>query len=279
MVIYGVQAIFGALAIHGILYRLIAIDFRLRPAAGNALFRIVSDLKNNRRFRPSAGERLGWISWLTEGCETTELSTETEELFRQSQAYLSVLAMVAAIETLFGLLGTVAGFIVSESIDSMSLSLAFGTTFWGIVASLPPAVYLYCSEPFRNRMHFQMQSLLEATMQSTEPAKVEQIEAQTSVVCAPLNAEQRRSDGSKQKRARNHVSPIAVAAKPHAHSATLAASPAMSNRTIYTEGPSPTKIAEGVKISEGERALILLEATSDGLIDSESYRLASIPTT
>lgn len=165
-VIYGIQAILGILAIHGILYRIIAIDTRLLTADGSTFFRFVSQI---RQGQPNEGLRrvnAGWLRWVSDSRSNEELASQVESLYCRSQAYLPILAMVAAIETLFGLLGTVAGFIVSESIDSMSLSIAFGTTFWGIVASLPPTVYLYCSETFRNRLHFQMQTLLEAVTQN-----------------------------------------------------------------------------------------------------------------
>jgi len=164
-VIYGIQAILGILAIHGIFYRIIAVDTRLLTADGSTFFRFVSQI---RQGQPNEGLRrvnAGWLRWVSDSRSSEELASQIESLYCRSQAYLPILAMVAAIETLFGLLGTVAGFIVSESIDSMSLSIAFGTTFWGIVASLPPTVYLYCSETFRNRLHFQMQTLLEAATQ------------------------------------------------------------------------------------------------------------------
>jgi len=282
ILIYGVQAILGALAIHGIIYRLIAIDFRLVPAAGNALFLAINDIKLGRTFRRSVEERAGWLRRLSEGHETTELSSEIEELFCQSQAYLSILAMVAAIETLFGLLGTVAGFIVSESIESMSLSIAFGTTFWGIVASLPPALYLYCSEPFRNRLHFQMQSFLDATMQSVESAGVKPPDAvqpalKEAAVMQPTvqardRAQQSRPDHAKQNRARSHASGNALAVQ---SAAPLATRPTLSSRSHHSMENDPPS---NPTITDGDRALILLDATADQSSDFEAYRLAPLTT-
>lgn len=129
-IIYAVQAAFGLLAIHGITYRILAVDTQMRAASGNEFFQITSHIKQGKPFQKKNRWRGGWLNRMSESTANHELSSQIEGLYIQSQAYLSVITMVAAVETLFGLLGTVAGFIVSESIDSISNAVAEHSLIW-----------------------------------------------------------------------------------------------------------------------------------------------------
>lgn len=261
-IIYGIQALLGVLAIHAILYRLIAIDTRILTADNCTFFRLASQVQQGTLSEEFGRVDTGWLRWVRDSRSKEQLASRVETLYSRSQAYLPILAMVAAIETLFGLLGTVAGFIVSESIDSMSLSIAFGTTFWGIVASLPPTFYLYCSESFRNRIHFQMQTLLEAATQSVPMSRSSDLETPAK----PMQ------DSSSQKNASSSSKTISSKVKqgtPH-NSKPLPDSTPKSQPSETSSSICTARKASPKNANDSEFALSLIESVSYSKAATES---------
>ena len=168
--IYTTQAILAIVVIQGMLYRLIAIDFRTRLIRNENFFEIIQALNQGTRWEHLpmlTGDKylLGWLFDLKR-IDSSKASAAIESENYRCQAYIGVFGLVSVLAPLSGLLGTVAGFIVSKNIDDASLSLAFLTTFWGIVISVPSAVYLALTDARRRRLQFQFETLLSAIVQA-----------------------------------------------------------------------------------------------------------------
>lgn len=157
--IYTALAILYLIAVHGISFRLIHIDRHLKLCPQSSLFQITNgryenwdDVRGNWGCRSG----LGWLNECLSQRVVHSADSLAEEISLQSDTYLNVLTLVCTLSTLFGLLGTVSGFLVSEEVSAIGLNVAFRTTFWGILIGIPPAIYLGFTKQKRDRFDRQL---------------------------------------------------------------------------------------------------------------------------
>ena len=177
--IYTALAMLYLIAVHGICFRLIHVDRKLKLCPHSLLFQIVhGHYANWSDVVKTWGGRSG-PAWLQESLSQSEVHLAescAEKIGLQSDAYLNVLAVVCSLSTLFGLLGTVSGFLVAGEVSAVGLNVAFRTTFWGILIGIPPAIYLGFTKQKRDRFDRQLDTFQEfcetiaRTQNQPEPA-------------------------------------------------------------------------------------------------------------
>lgn len=164
--IYASLAVSYAVSIHGMTYRLLHVDFKMRLCPEESFYEIlIEHLADDwrgfkQRWAVQSGQ-LGWLSDCFQARTAPRAAAAAESAQRQQTTYLSALRLVCSLSTLLGLLGTVCAFLIAKDVSNVGLNTAFVTTFWGILIGVPPAIYLSITHVRRQRFEAQIEQFLE----------------------------------------------------------------------------------------------------------------------